>query len=233
MKRLPANLVWLPAFVGLVLPSSAHAQHYSAPAFDNATVQLGGPRPGSNGKNFFNVEGLNDDPFESYAVADFDSTQLGIPLPVTQILSVGLTLTQANAAFTHDGSVKFYISGDTQTSIQPADDAVFFDMRDPEGLNGQLAPTYFIGSGTFTQVANGQMDTYGFRLNPTSPVHAYLVNQINAGGHIRLVITPNDPNVAATWAGFSNSTSPGPILTVGLMKPAVAVQDPMAVQPDP
>jgi hypothetical protein len=214
MKRFDLKLVGLLVLATAALPAAARADLYSTAAFDNGTIQSTGPRQGDFGKIFFNIEGLANSPFDSYGVADFDSTQLGINFTVSNILTVTVALTQDNAAFTTNGSINFYISGDTVTSIQPADDVVFFDESDPEGLNGQLSPTYYLGTGTFTEIANGTEDDFTFALDPTSDVYAYLINQINNGGVVRLVITPNDPDVSATYAGFSNVDYNGPVLTV-------------------
>jgi hypothetical protein len=199
----------------LGLPAAAlRADTFSALAFDNATVQPGGPRGGTNGKVFFNTEGANNTQFASYAVADFNSSDLMISGTPTGINAVTITLTQANAAFTNSGSLNFYLAEDTTTSIQPADMKVIYDATDPEGLNGQLAPVHFLGSGMFTQSDNGTQDTYSFV--PDCTTAPYLLGVLNNGGAFRLVITPPDPAVAATYAGFSNPnpTLPGPTLTL-------------------
>src|SRR5581483_7968084 len=156
--------------------TALRADPYAVLAFDNATVQPGGPRPFSNGKNFFNMEGSSSGNFASFGVADFNSVNLAdssgnlIVNPPTGLNTITITLSQANAAFTTGGALNFYLAEDTTTSIQPNDAAVLFDTNDPngEGLNGQLAPVHFLGSATFTQSDNGTVDTFTFPSDPTS-----------------------------------------------------------------
>jgi hypothetical protein len=217
----------------LCLPSATvRADTYAALAFDNATIQPNGPRPFSNGKNYFNMEGSSNNNFASFGVADFNSSVLvngsgsTVPSPPTGVNGISITLTQANASFTNTGNLNFYLVEDTTTSIQPADAAVLFDPTDPngEGLNGQLAPVHFLGSGTFTQSDNGTMDVYSFPSDPTVGLDPALVAYVlsvfqipvvtnpdgsTTGGTFRVVITPADPTVAATYAGFSNTLYQG------------------------
>ena len=54
---------------------------------------------------------------------------------------------------------------------------------------------------------------------PPSATVAYVLGVLTNGGNFRLVITPADPNVSATYAGFSNTmyeglTVAGPTLTL-------------------
>jgi hypothetical protein len=69
-------------------------------ASNNATVQPGGPRSGPNGKDFFNIEGSSNDPFDSFGVVDFQFPA-GSTFNDGDLLS--LTLAQANASFTTAG----------------------------------------------------------------------------------------------------------------------------------
>lgn len=217
----------------LCLPVSVlRADTFSILAFDNATIQPGGPRPFSNGKNFFNIEGSSSNAFASFGAADFKSSALvdanGNPMPSTPtgFNAITIALTQANASFTNGGALNFYLAEDVTTSIQPNDVAVLFDATDPkgEGLNSQLAPVHFLGSGMFTQSDNGTLDHFTFPSDPSTPLDdatvAYVLGVLAAtnadgtiGGFFRVLITPADPTVAATYAGFSN-TVVGPTLTL-------------------
>jgi hypothetical protein len=220
--------------ITLSLPTTAlRADTFSALAFDNATVQPAGPRKFSNGKNFFNIEGSNNLPnFASYGVTDFNSSDLldvdgnMMPSIPTVLNAITIKLTQANAAFTRDGPLNFYLVEDTATSIQPNDVAVFFDADDPagEGLNGQLAPVHLLGSGTFTQTTSGDPNIFTFPPADGSSLLdddtiTYVLGILTNGGAFRVVITPLDPDVAATFAGFSHTTDgvvdlTGPALTL-------------------
>jgi hypothetical protein len=213
MKRL-SQILFLLALALLALPNAAVlADDFSTTAFDNATVQPMGPRPAPNGKNYFNMEGTDNGNFSSYGVADFDSTTLGISL-VTEIDAVTITLVQDDAGFSTAGAINFYITEDNVTSIQPDDNAVIFDNTDPEGLNGQLSPIHFLGSGLFDPSGGSStVDTFSFV--PDADTAAYLIDLINNGGTIRIVITPVDPAVSATYAGFSDPNGyTGPTITI-------------------
>ena len=52
--------------------ASASAELVQLEAFNNATVQPGGPRTGSSGLAFFNIEGSDYGNFASYGVMQFD-----------------------------------------------------------------------------------------------------------------------------------------------------------------
>jgi len=161
------------------------------------------------------MEGYSNGAFSSFAVADFDSTMLGIGFTVTQINSLSIVLTQDNAAFTTDGPINFYLSEDTTTSIQfDAPSPIMFDYPpDSQGVDGQLQPLHALGSGSFMQTATGDPDTYNLTLDDAGT--QYLINQINSGGVIRIVITPGSPDVSATYAGYSNDMYAGPVIAVG------------------
>jgi PEP-CTERM motif len=199
------------AALALAIPAgSARADVILAPAFDNATVQPGGPRPGINGKLFFNMEGFTNGNFASFGVADFAFPNLN--QPVTSVNSLRLQLTQANAAFTNNGALSFFLTGDTATSIQPGA-AIHYDTTNPpSGLGTQLQPRFLLGSGTFTEVTDGTVDDFTFNLSAAA--QSLLVDELNHGGTIRLAIAPGDVNVAATFAGFANSEFSGPVLAL-------------------
>jgi hypothetical protein len=170
-------------------------------AFNNATVQPGGPRTGSNGKTFFNMEGTANGSFASYGVLDF---QIPNGEPALNANTLTIALTQANASFTNNGALSFYLTTDTSTIIDPGGSPLQFPSPAP-------TLSYPLGLGTFTEVANGQVDDFTFAL--TGGLKTYVNNQITSGGQIRIVIDPNDPNVAATYAGATfNPTSSRPEL---------------------
>ena len=187
------------------------ADIYSTKAYDNGTIWTVGPRAGNNGKNFFDIEGSNNGNFAAFGVADFASTHFRNadhqPIgQISQINSISLSLTQDDAAFTNDGKINIYLTRQVITSIDPdpTDIETTFDMNDAngEGLNGQFAPLVLIGTGTFTQASNGQVDTFALSLD--ADTQAYLISVINGLGNFRIIVTPADPNVAATYAGFSD-----------------------------
>ncbi|MBS1713768.1 MAG: hypothetical protein JST30_05470, partial [Armatimonadetes bacterium] len=203
----------------LSLVAHAAMAAYSAEAFNNATIQIAGPRQGTNGKNFFNIEGEgNAENFRSWGAADFHGTDFNIGMPVNDVTDFKIVLTEANAAFTLPGTVKFWISTDTVNSIDPGTSPfVWQNDVTPDGAGNQL-PTVFLGSGQFNTTGNansGQVDAFPCTLSDQAK--SILIDALNNGKDIRIVVTPDstDPdflNVAATFAGFSHNTYQGPTL---------------------
>jgi len=203
------------AFAALLLFSGAAlAQTFSIEAFDNATVQSAGPRSGSSGKTFFNVQGSANGSFASFAVADF---QFAAPLnPVTDISAIALELVQSNASFTADGAFSVYWTDANSVSIQPGDGLEYQSGFDGlASVDPLLAPLELLGSSSFVEVADGTVDRVDLLAGLSNGIEGNLINAINAGGVVRLVVVPDAPTTAATWAGFlDNFDGPGPTLTV-------------------
>jgi hypothetical protein len=214
LNGLIGSSMMVMAHVALFTPAASSAA-ITVIAFNNATVQPAGPRPGTNGKAFFNMEGSANGAFASYGVLDF---QIPLGEPALNADTLTVSLTQANASFTHDGTLSFYLSTDTSTSIDPGSSPLQFPTPAPT-----LA--YPLGLGSFTEVANGQLDNYTFALS--AGLKTYVNNQITSGGLIRIVINPNDPNVAATYAGATfNPAASRPELTLSV---GAAVPEPSTI----
>jgi hypothetical protein len=195
----------------------AQAAPLSAEAVDNATVQPAGPRGGSSGKAFLNIEGSTNGTFASYGVADFHFGVL--PMPVVSVNSAQLALTQANAAFSTSGAVLFSVDqSGVLADIQPGGTSpLAFDGVDPgtgtDVGQGDLS-LLALGGGPFSYVlgTTGDVDAYDFTLDLAT--QAELVSRLNSGATIRIVIGTGEAGVAATWAGATNSTWAGPTLNL-------------------
>jgi hypothetical protein len=192
------------------------ADPLSVEAADNATVQPAGPRSGSSGKAFFNIEGSANGTFASYGVADFGFGVL--PLPVISVNSAQLALTQANAAFSTTGPVLFSLDQSAiLANIQPVTSPLAFDGVDPgtatDVSQGDLT-LLALGGGPFSYVlgTTGDVNNYNFALDAAAQTE--LVNRLNNGDPIRIVIGTGATNVAATWAGATHSTYAGPTLNL-------------------
>ncbi len=201
---------------------SADIALISAEAFDNATVQPGGPRSGANGKIFFNVESDAYGSFASYAVADFN---FGLQPPIDFVIGATLKLTQSNSSFTQSGFVAIALdTNPIPANIQPGTSPLaFVPSATPPGFGtdadeaqGDLTLDYLYNANTFfdiflfQEISSGTVDFYSLQFLPWQ--EEAIRNRINSGGNIRLIIAPADPTVAATWAGFSHSSSAGPTL---------------------
>jgi hypothetical protein len=188
-------------------------QFITAPASDNATVQPDGPRAGPNGKAFFNIEGRPNDTFASFGVLEFNTATFHTG-PVDTVASLTVNLTPSNASFTSRGLLRFFVTMDNTTSIQPdMPPALKFDPTDVNGLDGQLQPRFDLGTGQFVPVRNGVVDSFSFAITHGSPVETYLIGQLNNPlGKIRVIVAPElDPVdgelVAATYAGATFNPS--------------------------
>ncbi len=213
MKRYTRPLAL--AFVAAAALTTSVAGAADAIAINNATVLPTGPRPGSSGKAFVNVEGREVPDaltFASYAVLEFDSSDFQITNTVIRVPSLIVTLTQTLAGFSSRGRMAFYVTTDLTTDIEPneVNPACFFDFAEPNGLNGQFATTYLLGTREFVPVRTGTVEKFAFQIANASAVEMYLKNQINTGGNIRIIIAPEFSNqdselAAGTYAGYTHS----------------------------
>ncbi len=191
-------------------------------AINNATVQPTGPRPGDNGKRFLNIEGRQvpmADQFASYGVLEFDATDLGLGT-VSQVDSLTVKFQQSLASFTSRGRMRFFITEDNATSIEPAPASpLVFDANDVNGLGNQLQPIHGLNTGEFSPVRSSWLETYTFGITSGSALETYLINQINAGGSIRVVVCPEASEVdaelvAGTYGGYQHTLGYVPLLAV-------------------
>jgi hypothetical protein len=216
MRRL--QFIFLVAIAAVALGvTSASATMLSIEAADNATVLPAGPRPAPSGKAFFNIEGSgNTEAFRSYGVADFN---FGSIPTVTAINSAALHLTQDLASFSADGDVTISLdSSATLADIQEGTSPLAFDVAggDPgtaqDVTDGDLDLEAFTGTYTFTVGATGDLDMYTLGLSAAQTTE--LLDRLNAGDTIRVVIGTGTADVAATWSGATNNDREGPTLVL-------------------
>jgi hypothetical protein len=218
-------LTVLATLVVSVMIMSARAE--SVTAFADSIIQPGGPRTTNGGSTlvdyFYNAEGSANGTFASFAPADFSGLHLGIA-SLSQLAQFQLQVTEDNAGFSKAGMIGVYLSTDTATSIGLGSPLKFQTGALPQGLGTQLNDA--VGNGPLATFAfpttgngnSGQVDT--INLLPglsglSASAQAALLAALNNGGTIRLVVTPEDANVAATYAGIGNFTFPNgaPMLT--------------------
>ncbi len=215
MKRLSQRLCFVAAVCLAVMAADvARADVFYTLGANCATIQPGGPRPGDNGKFFFNVEGRNNGDFASYGVLDFDASQLGLPRDVQSLNYILLIFEKHNAAFSRAGTVRFYLTEDF-ADIEPGTSTLIFDANDPPtGLSNQLQPrTEFIEYLVGGQVPLGMSGDYDvFLFVPPLAAEEYIKAMLNARSYLRLIVAPGDDDVAATWAGVTHTTRLPPLL---------------------
>lgn len=207
------------AAVLAALPASAQTRTVELEAFENNTIRSEGPRTGNSNQNFFNIQGVADTEFSSFGIADF------VPDPqpdIESVISAELALTQANAFFTSGGTFNIYL--DTLATTLP-EDLAFDTEGDGEGTDTALADgllmlTPLATGVTFEEVESGHEDVFPLALDEASK--AFILNGLNNGELISLILTPTDPNVAATYAGNGNEDFAGPTLRI-------VVEDPGAI----
>lgn len=224
VRTLSVVLLWL------TVTATAFAQTFvevSTVAFNNATVQPSGPRSGSNGKRFFNIQGNNNASFASFGVVDFSTAGFGLTAPVVDVTNVVLKLYDAPARFSANGNIRFWLTTQTGVDIEPGTSPLRWNSSAlPDGVDVQLSPLYLLGSGTYTSTGN---DTeFVYPLVVPAAAKPYLLGRINAGSSIRLVVTPAEDGVSATFAGYNHATIRAPRLEMRLV-PTAAVPEPTSV----
>lgn len=220
MRKLNLILPGLVSAIGVALSGQGlRADVFEATAVDSAWVVPAGPRPGSEGKEFFNLEGPANGDFASFGVLDFDSNDLGIDPSLVRIRRLCLCLVQVNGALTMGGPLHLFVTEDTSSSIQADDSRLAYDFSDDMGLNDQLAPLHELGVVTFEPIQTGYVDWFWFDIEPD--LDDYLTYQIHCGCPIRLVICvcpcPRPPPpwwdmTVATYAGVINPQFAAPQL---------------------
>ena len=124
--------------------------------------------------------------------------------------SISLSLTQSNANFTTDGPVSIYFTADDMTSIEPGVRLLAHPFA------GDFADAKLVTSYQFTEVSSGTLETY--TLYQSGGVNSLGGNALAAdiGGDqtVTLALVDAAAGVAATYAGYSNSTYAGPTLVI-------------------
>lgn len=194
MKRL---LILLAA----LLINTAYTSPVTQVADANATVRNTGP---TSSPWFHNAQVPGT--FESYGISTFSFSAADFSLAaVTDIASVEVSYMQSNAGFTTDGPLDFFISfdptvagGDFSGLIHNSvgagiDDAQFSDSPSLQS----------IGSGTFTEVSTGTVDTYTLTFSGTQKSN--LIQAINNGNPFAILMGASSGSTAATYAGIESN----------------------------
>jgi hypothetical protein len=187
----------------------------SALASATGTIQPGGPRSGSSGDAFMNIQGTasGGGSFDSYAVARWDISTARAEFDSLfpggwEISDVELALTQSNATFTNEGFLRVFVSSDDTTDAKSAASPLAYPFFDPVGGAADLALLsdtpileYF-----FLPVFTGWVDRYTTFGGPGGPSEAIrltpeLASKLEQTNALTLVFVDDDPFVAATYRG--------------------------------
>jgi hypothetical protein len=182
----------------------------TAIATKSLTVQPAGIRAGKPGETYLNVEGKHNGEagkYASFGVLEFPAPKLVGDSDKGGTLS--LTLAQSVARFSKAGKLKFYLAtGDFETK-----DAKF-DLAGLDGLGGLVKEKSALGAGEFKPRATGDSDTFTLTLNEAAA--GYLRARAAKGEAIRLILVPDDEDVAATYFGSgADDATRRPRLKVG------------------
>lgn len=182
---------------------TASASPVTRVASANATVRTFGP---TTSPWFHNAQAVTGGGFESFGISTYLYTAADFGLPsVTDITSVQVSYMQSNAAFTADGPVDFFVSFDPTVSV--GNFASLFHNSIGAGIDdtqfSDSPSLQTIGTGTFTTVATGHVDTY--TLSFTGSTKTSLINAINSGNPFAILMSASSGGTAATYAGIESN----------------------------
>jgi hypothetical protein len=180
--------------VGALAVAPARA-YDDAAATKSVTVQKAGVRGGRPGEVYLNVEGRHNGEggkYASFGVLEFPAPKLASDGSKGGTLA--LTLVQSVARFSKDGKIKFYLATGT---LETKDSK--FDMGFIDGLGDLVKSKSLLGTGEFKKQETGHVDTFSLALNEATL--SYLADRAAKGETIRVIIVPDDEDVAATYFG--------------------------------
>jgi hypothetical protein len=151
------------------------------------TIQPVGPRQGEAGKDYFNVEGKDNEKFASFGVLVFE---LPKDIQSKELKGLALKLVQTAPRFAKDGAIKLFLAPD----LDPKAD-LKFEADAPDGVGKQITPLHLLGSADFKDPEKGKTQTFKLDVNES------VRGRIAKGGKLCLVIVPADAKVAATYFG--------------------------------
>jgi hypothetical protein len=156
-------------------------------ASQSLTIQPTGPRQGEAAKDYFNVEGKDNEKYASFGLLVFE-----LPKDVQgkELKGLTLKLVQTAPRFAKEGKIKLFLAPD----LDPKAD-LKFDADAPDGVGKQIEPLHALGSADFKNPEKGK--TQEFKLVVKGAVR----ERIAKGGKFCLVIVPADAKVAATYYG--------------------------------
>ncbi len=160
-------------------------------ASKSLTVQSSGPRAGDAGSKYFNIQGKDNEKYASFGVLVFD-----IPKDIQdkKLKNLTLTLVQSVPKFAKDGTIRFFLAPDLDTTRD-----LKFDATAPDGVGSQIKSLHPLGQGNFKKIETGKAESFSLTVDETA------WGQVARGGKLCLVIVPADGVVAATYFGASET----------------------------
>ena len=228
----------LPVFAdfrfGVNQPVLANQLHDEAIA--NYTVTPNGPRTGNSGTSFVNVEGDGNGNFASFAVIDFDLTDVVVGQQMANLIqNPGLDFRQSNASFSRNGPISLYLASSSATDV-PINASVQYQT----GNNGIDCLPVSLADGAVklaiypavhiddngNRLPNGSLESIALY---SQSIQDAIRDRINQNGVLRILAVPEQDDTAATYAGITNSTWNGPVLFADFSVPVTVVAESFAV----
>ena len=160
-------------------------------ASKSLTIQSSGPRSGDAGSKYFNIQGKDNEKYASFGVLVFD-----IPKEIQdkKLKNLTLTLVQSVPKFAKDGTIRFFLAPDLDTTND-----LKFDATASDGVGSQIKSLHPLGQGDFKKIETGKTESFSLTVDDTTR------GQVAKGGRVCLVIVPANAAVAATYFGASET----------------------------
>ncbi len=207
------------AALGLICVQSVLSQT-TFKASKTAIIEQNGPKTGSSGERYFNVEGKDKGKYSCYALVQFDAKAMLVELKKAslngkaKLKQVRLDLAQSNASFSASGGVRvYYVPGLPDPKA----------LKYPFSLQGSAKA---IGELKFALVAGAKPSSREplaaiivDKCDLTGTVHANdLTKALASSPMLTLALVETTPGVAATWAGTAHKSLPPPTLVFTFVK---------------
>jgi Calx-beta domain/Dockerin type I domain len=193
-------------------------------SYDNATIE----KSGSYATTYFNVAG-SAAAYPAYGALDFNGTPAfnegngtaPVDAPggayvftpkaaITAINAITLNVVQGYPPQGTSGPIDVYVVSDTSDSIDAGNSSFVYDTTQaPEGLDNQMGSKALLG--TFNWNASNPPDVFS-----TESLYGYnqatenmLIADLNSGTQFRIVLTPENSSISASFEGQYGSTYDG------------------------
>ncbi len=182
-------------------------------------VNPAGPETRNGMNRQFYVEGKSNGEGGKYAcfgVLDFPASKLAASDEKPKGMT--LYLTQRLAKYSKSGKLKFYLASDSKRDLQALVGSMKFQLAAPNGLGDQFKSKNPLGAGTFTSEGENKVDAFALTFDDTT--REIVVGQIRQAGTVRIIVVPDDPDVAATYFGhLENEAASRPRLKIDSASP--------------
>jgi hypothetical protein len=170
-------------------------------ASNSLTIMASGPRAGSAGSVFFNVQGKNKGRFADFGILVFPVQAADVQADFD---TLAIELVQSVPGFANGGKVDFYFATPAEEDAAHLQ-KLRFQSDNQSGLaKDAFKSLHRLGAGIFKKTESGHIDTFRFKIDES--LKDTLRKRVKGGRAIHIVIAPADDDVAATYFGAGNET---------------------------